>query len=134
MTAEAPHAATTSPGNSVSKPDQYQINHFSQSNPRGPEQDDVPALLRRVAESIEALGDVQIYDVILHNEITDDGLDWPSMTVYYDYPDDDDDAADDADADAAGDGTTPQDGEAGPLPPDASASIARHLATEVPDR
>ncbi|MEV0419358.1 hypothetical protein [Streptosporangium canum] len=44
----------------------------------------MPALLRRVADTIESLGDVEIYDVIMHSETTDDG-DWPSLTVYFDY-------------------------------------------------
>jgi hypothetical protein len=56
--------------------------HFSQANPAGPDQADVPALLRRVAGTIEELGEVEILDLVLHEEITPDG-DWPSITVYY---------------------------------------------------
>jgi hypothetical protein len=56
--------------------------HFSQSNPVGPEQGDVPALLRRVADSIEALGDVQVQDLVLHTDVNEDG-DWHSLTVYF---------------------------------------------------
>ncbi|WP_063021339.1 hypothetical protein [Nocardia niwae] len=62
--------------------DQYQINHFSQSNPAGQGQGDVVKLLRTVADSIAQLGDVSIQDLVLHNEITSEGA-WPSITVYY---------------------------------------------------
>jgi hypothetical protein len=56
--------------------------HFAQSNPRGPGQGDVPALLRRVADSIEDLGDVTVKDITFHAEPTaaEDDL---TMTVYY---------------------------------------------------
>lgn len=54
------------------------MRHFSQGNPAGPGQDDVPALLRRIAESIEQLGQVWIQDLVLHNEVTADG-DWYSQ-------------------------------------------------------
>jgi hypothetical protein len=40
----------------------WTIKHFSQSNPAGTGQDDVPALLRRVADSIESLGTVYFHD------------------------------------------------------------------------
>jgi hypothetical protein len=43
-------------------------NHFSQANPAGPGQDDVPALLRRVAETIAGLGEVRIIDLVMHNQ------------------------------------------------------------------
>lgn len=59
------------------------MHHFAQANPKGPGQDNVPDLLRRVADSITELGDVQVYDLVLHTEITDGGS-WPSITVYYD--------------------------------------------------
>jgi hypothetical protein len=62
----------------------HTMRHFSQANPAGQGQGDVPALLRRVADSIDGLGDVEVYDLIMHNEITADG-DWPSFTVYFDY-------------------------------------------------
>ncbi|MER6952205.1 hypothetical protein ABT294_50175 [Nonomuraea sp. NPDC000554] len=62
----------------------YTMHHFSQSNPKGPGQGEVPALLRRVADSIEELGNVEVHHMIMHNETTEDG-DWPSLTVYFDY-------------------------------------------------
>ncbi|MGY2032263.1 hypothetical protein [Nocardia gipuzkoensis] len=61
---------------------QCQINHFSQSNPAGPGQGDVAALLRTIAASLAQLGDVSVQDLVLHNEITSEGA-WPSITVYY---------------------------------------------------
>jgi hypothetical protein len=62
--------------------DSWPIRHFSQTNPRGPGQQDVPALLRRVADSIEELGPVEVQDLVLHQEVTAEGL-WPSLTVYF---------------------------------------------------
>jgi hypothetical protein len=44
--------------------------HFSQANPAGPDQADVPALLRRIAGTIEDLGEVEILDLVLHQEIS----------------------------------------------------------------
>lgn len=35
------------------EPESWTIRHFSQANPVGPGQDSVPALLRRIADSIE---------------------------------------------------------------------------------
>lgn len=61
----------------------YTMFHFSMANPRNsPEMSSVPALLRRVAGSIEEKGDIEVHDVVLHTEITEDGY-WPSLTVYY---------------------------------------------------
>jgi hypothetical protein len=62
--------------------DKWTINHFAQANPEGPGQGDVPALLRRVADSIEALGDVMVEDITFSSEPTADERD-VSMTVYY---------------------------------------------------
>lgn len=61
----------------------WTIFHFSQSNPTGPGQGDVAALLRRVADSIDALGDVTVQDLVFHSEVTD-GEDDLCVTVYYD--------------------------------------------------
>jgi hypothetical protein len=61
----------------------YTAFHFSQANPQGAGQENVPALLRRVADTIDELGNVDISNLILHSEITSDGEDRPSITVYY---------------------------------------------------
>lgn len=58
------------------------VHHFAQSNPTGPGQGYVPALLRRVADSIEALGDVDVQDVTFSSQVTA-GEDDLTMTVYY---------------------------------------------------
>lgn len=61
------------------------VRHFSQSNPKGLGEGDVPALLRRVANTLEELGPVKVMDLVLHNdELTADGEDWYSITVYFD--------------------------------------------------
>lgn len=60
----------------------WSAQHFSQSNPAGTGQDDVPALLRRVADTIEELGEVEILDLVMHIEVTEHG-NWPSITTYY---------------------------------------------------
>jgi hypothetical protein len=60
----------------------WTINHFTQSNPNGTGQGDVAALLRRVADSLDALGDVQVQDLTFHSEVTD-GEDDLHVTVYY---------------------------------------------------
>lgn len=39
---------------------------------------------RFCADIIESLGNVQVNDLIMHNEITADG-DWPSLIVYFGY-------------------------------------------------
>ncbi len=65
----------------------WNVRHFSQANPNGPGQDNVPALLRRVADSIEGLGPVEVLDIVFHDEVTEDG-DWYSMTVYFHDADD----------------------------------------------
>lgn len=58
---------------------------FAQSNSPGIGQGNVPALLRRVAESIEELGDVVVEDITFRSEPTADERDI-SMTVYYHDP------------------------------------------------
>lgn len=60
----------------------WTINHFSQSNPAGAGQGDVPALLRCLADSVAALGDVSVEDITFSSSATD-GEDDLTMTVYY---------------------------------------------------
>jgi hypothetical protein len=47
----------------------------------------VPALLRRVAGSIERLGPVEVQDIVFQADVTDDDA-WPSLTVYFHAADD----------------------------------------------
>jgi hypothetical protein len=62
--------------------DKWTMFHFSQSNPDGEGQGDVAALLRRVADSLDALGDVIVEDVTFSAEPTGDERDL-TVTVYY---------------------------------------------------
>ncbi len=62
--------------------DEWTIRHFAQSNPTGHGQGFVPALLRRVADSIEALGDVDVQDITFSSEVTGEEDDL-TMVVYY---------------------------------------------------
>jgi hypothetical protein len=70
----------------MTEDDRWTVEHFSQANPAGEGQESVPGLLRRVAESIDGLGAVQIQDVVFHSEQDDDGREWPTVTVYFTRP------------------------------------------------
>lgn len=59
----------------------FEVLHFSQANPRGPGQGDVPRLLRLIADTIESL-EARVQDIVFRTEVTEDGP-WHSMTVYY---------------------------------------------------
>ena len=63
--------------------DKWTMFHFSQSNPDGEGQGDVAPLLRRVADSIDALGDVIVQDITFSSEPTADEREL-LVTVYYD--------------------------------------------------
>ncbi|MFJ2721725.1 hypothetical protein [Streptomyces sp. NPDC087437] len=71
----------------TSSPEYWTVRHFSQANPAGPGCDSVPALLRRLADSIKALGPVEIQDVVIESEMTEHGP-WRSGTVYFHLPGD----------------------------------------------
>jgi hypothetical protein len=74
-------------GQTWQMPESSTIRHFSQSNPAGAGQDDVPALLRRVAATIVELGDVRVQDITFGTEVTEDGM-RHDLTVYFQYQDD----------------------------------------------
>jgi hypothetical protein len=57
------------------------VHHFTQANPTG-SGEGIPALLRRVALTLESLGEVDVVDITFRSDITEDG-DWAAMTVYY---------------------------------------------------
>lgn len=63
-------------------PEPWTALHLSQSNPRGAGQGDAAALLRRVADTLDGLGDIDVQDIVFHTAVTDveDDL---TMTVYY---------------------------------------------------
>jgi hypothetical protein len=63
----------------------YSCNHFSINLPMGEGQDDVPALLRHTADTIEDIGQIEPRHLIMDIEVTEDGL-LPVITFYYDRP------------------------------------------------
>jgi len=63
-------------------PENWTARHFSQANPAGRGQGDVAALLRRVADTLERLGSLEVHDLVKHNGATPEG-DWPSLIVYF---------------------------------------------------
>ncbi|MEY9889268.1 hypothetical protein ABIA31_002916 [Catenulispora sp. MAP5-51] len=69
----------------TSTPEFWTVRHFSQANPAGAGCDSMPALLRRLADSIETLGPAEVQDVVIHGELTEHGT-WRSGTVYYHLP------------------------------------------------
>lgn len=66
-----------------SERDEWTMLTFSLANPKGEGQDDVPALLRRVADAIRNHGEVHVHDITFHDELDDEGEHNPTMTVYY---------------------------------------------------
>jgi len=78
--------------------EEYTIKHFSQGMPKADkDQENVAVLLRRVADTIEAMekakrNKMTIFDMTFHNEVSDDGRNWPSITVYYEYETEDEKA------------------------------------------
>jgi len=61
------------------------------SDPAGPSCDSVPALLRRLADAIEALGPAEIQDVVIESEMSEYGP-WRSGTLYFHLPEESEDA------------------------------------------
>jgi hypothetical protein len=53
-------------------PSSWSVRHFSQASPQCHGHDDVPALLRRLADSIERLGPVEVHDIGFHDEVNAD--------------------------------------------------------------
>ncbi|MEV4094351.1 hypothetical protein [Streptosporangium saharense] len=64
----------------MSQRETWTMHHFSQAG------SDVPGLLRKVAESIEDLGEVEVHDLILHQDICSEDENEYSITVYFGYP------------------------------------------------
>ncbi len=54
----------------MSSHDEWTVLHFSQSNPAGEGKGDVVALLHRVANSLNELGDVAVRDVAFRSAVT----------------------------------------------------------------
>ena len=55
--------------------EEYTIKHFSLSMPKGEQQSSVPALLRRLAEAVEAKGEIEIMDITFTMELDKNGDD-----------------------------------------------------------
>ena len=63
-------------------PAEATIRRLVQANPKGPGQGDVPALLRRVADTLAGLGPVEVTGLALESQPTEDGP-WYSVIVYF---------------------------------------------------
>lgn len=57
--------------------------HFSLANPSGSQQADVPAFLRRLADTLTTYGPVEVQDIVFHMETAEDGVARPTATVYF---------------------------------------------------
>ena len=66
----------------LGRPVEDTIRRLVQANPKGPGQGDVPALLRCVADTLADLGPIEVANLTVESEPTEDGP-WYSATVYY---------------------------------------------------
>jgi hypothetical protein len=57
----------------------WPVLHFAKANRAGEGENDVPALLRSVADSIEEIGAIEVCDICFNNNV-DDTI---NMTVYF---------------------------------------------------
>lgn len=58
--------------------------HFSLSLPKGMGQDNIPNLLRHLANTLEEEGVREIMDIVFHNdELDENGIPHPHCTVYF---------------------------------------------------
>jgi hypothetical protein len=60
----------------------WTVQAFSLANPIGPEIENLPLLLRRLADELERVKPNAIYDLTLDQEPTGDGI-WYSITTYF---------------------------------------------------
>ncbi len=72
----------TAPDDLTLNREEWSCRHFSLSNPGGPGRNDVPKLLRALAEKIEGKGQIEIRDVVFSSGLSD-GDDDPTFTVYF---------------------------------------------------
>ena len=63
-------------------PESWTIHHFSIANPVGTDRADLPALLRRMADALEEFGPVEVQDLTLGTEVTEEGS-VHDLTVYF---------------------------------------------------
>jgi hypothetical protein len=57
--------------------------HFTLANPKGPRRGDLPLLLRRVADEVERLGDIEVLDLVTRYELGPDLEYGWTASVYY---------------------------------------------------
>jgi hypothetical protein len=63
----------------------WTVHYFSLANPPGDGRDDIPALLRRLADAIEERQPIEVQDISFAINVR--AVDpWPSATVYYVEP------------------------------------------------
>ena len=75
------------PCQNVTMTESWTIRHFTQVNPMGPGQDNVSALLRRIADTIDTFEGIEVQDLVMDSEITEDGP-GRSLTIYFHLPGD----------------------------------------------
>jgi hypothetical protein len=63
-------------------PAESTISRLVQANPKGPGQGDLPALLRRVADTLAKRGPVDVTGLSLESQPTEDGP-WYSVSIYF---------------------------------------------------
>lgn len=63
-------------------PEPWTCRHIKVSNPAGPGSQDVPRLLRAVADMIERIGDVRVLDLVMQEDRSASGT-WTAMNIYY---------------------------------------------------
>jgi len=63
-------------------PTSWEVQHFSLALPEGTDRSDVPALLRSLADHLEARGAIEVHDVVMGSENTAEGP-VPHFTVYF---------------------------------------------------
>lgn len=62
-------------------PDSWTTRHFSLAVPVGTDRSNVPVLLRRLADTLEEYGRIDVQDVVMHTEVRDEKV--HSFTVYF---------------------------------------------------
>lgn len=74
------------------QPTSWTIEHFSQANPTAQGKATSRPCCAVSPPTLEQLSAVEVADLVLHTEITDQGA-WPSLTVYFHRPTPDPDQA-----------------------------------------
>lgn len=59
------------------------VEHFSISLPKSEGNKTISKLLRHLANNLDDYKDIYVRDIVLHNEVDDDGELYPYITVYF---------------------------------------------------